>query len=472
MTEREITAFQEYTEGMNRRDSFKEIKSLIEDDRRLIGRILVICGLRRTGKTTLMKQVLCGTSVKIENCIFLEVQDGDTMKDVDKRIEEEYRNGKTVIAIDGITKVCDFINVSAILADCFSKRGMKIIVTGADSLSIIFAEENELYDRTCSVNTTHISYAEHCRVLKTRGMDEYIEHGGIMNKCGDENAIEDYESVQKYLDDAVASNIANSLKNNTDISYRDSALKGLSRCELREAVEKAVGLYSGKVNKSIIKSGENAKEFAEIINDYEGMNVSVTPRMIEELEKWFKAIGFLSLLEEREYEKTTDGWKALGSVYAYHIVQPAIRYNCLKNMSFSDEEIKEDMIEQIALFDTMNALPENRYLVCRLKFNVPENIRYMLIYDKSENKYWCFEIKYTSEPFEENSKDKADIKAETQKATDYFYGDRENICVLYNGKSVTDTTGTEYYNISDFLFAVDEYRDMDKAMEQVKNCKG
>ena len=57
-------------------------------------------------------------------------------------------------------------------------------------------------------------------------------------------------------------------------------------------------------------------------------------------------------------------------------------------------------------------------------------------------------------------------------ATDYFYGDRENICVLYNGKSVTDTTGTEYYNISDFLFAVDEYRDMDKAMEQVKKCKG
>ncbi len=38
----ELTAFQEDTEGMNRRDSFKEIKSLIEDDRRLIGRILVI----------------------------------------------------------------------------------------------------------------------------------------------------------------------------------------------------------------------------------------------------------------------------------------------------------------------------------------------------------------------------------------------------------------------------------------------
>ena len=93
------------------------------------------------------------------------------------------------------------------------------------------------------------------------------------------------------------------------------------------------------------------------------------------------------------------------------------------------------------------------------------------LYDKSENKYWCFEIKYTSEPFEENSKDKADIKAEIQKATDYFYGDRENICVLYNGKSVTDMTGTEYYNISDFLFAVDEYADMDKAMEKLENSR-
>ena len=100
----------------------------------------------------------------------------------------------------------------------------------------------------------------------------------------------------------------------------------------------------------------------------------------------------------------------------------------------------------------------------------------MLICNKYENKYWGFEIKHTSNPFneyDENGKyigqDKTLINTETQEVVDEYYGNRENISVLYNGKPMIAATGTEYYNIADFLVAVDKYRDMDKAMALLKD---
>lgn len=527
MTERIIATFKENIKGMNKRGTFTKIKSFVEGDECYKGKILAIYGLRRTGKTTLMGQVICETGIRTDNCVFLGMQDNDTMADLEKRIIEEQKKGKTVIFIDEITKASDFISNSSALSDCFAKEGIKIVITGTDSLSISFAEEGELYDRICKVNTTYISFAEHCRVFQTNNLDDYIEHGGIMAKTGDEKTITDYESMLKYLDSAVSSNIANSLKNNTDLDERDSSLKGLSRFELRSIVEKITELYSGKIStaicekqfKSVKLNHTNYKlsdiadkevvntlvmkknEIAEIINADEEIKVDVTPQMIEELERWLKTLDLLSVVEERTFEKVMGSWKTYKPVYAYHIVQPAIKYNHLRKaieyvkesekylclnehqqeeyMRFLEEKVKENMTEQIVIFDVMNSLPQNRYMVCKLNFLTNNDTvgKYdMLIYDKHENKYWGFLIKHTSNPFNEYDEHgkyigqgKNLINAEIQEVVNEYYGNRESIGVLYNGKPTITTTGTEYYNISDFLFAVDKYRDMYKAMELLKN---
>lgn len=223
--------------------------------------------------------------------------------------------------------------------------------------------------------------------------------------------------------------------------------------------------------------------------------------MIEELERWLKTLNLLSVIEERTFEKVMGSWKTYKPVYAYHIVQPAIKYNHLRKaieyikenekyiclnehqqeeyMRFLEEKVKENMTEQIVIFDVMNSLPQNRYMVCKLNFltnNDTVGEYDMLIYDKHENKYWGFLIKHTSNPFNEYDEHgkyigqgKILINAEIQEVVNEYYGNRENIGVLYNGKPTITTTGTEYYNISDFLFAVDKYRDMDKAMELLKN---
>ena len=73
-------------------------------------------------------------------------------------------------------------------------------------------------------------------------------------------------SILKYIDSAVSSNIANSLKKNTDLDERDSLLIGLSFPDLKSIVQKAAELYSGIINKSICKASGGILRYHLLIN--------------------------------------------------------------------------------------------------------------------------------------------------------------------------------------------------------------
>ena len=132
---------------MNKRKAFAMLKDFVLGDECYQGKILAVYGLKRTGKTTLLKQLLCDIDAYTASCAFLEMQDSDIMKTLERKITEEQEKGKAVIFINEITIVSDFINNSSSLADCFAKAGVRIIISGKDSLSVAFAEDYELYDR-------------------------------------------------------------------------------------------------------------------------------------------------------------------------------------------------------------------------------------------------------------------------------------------------------------------------------------
>lgn len=149
----------------------------------------------------------------------------------------------------------DFINNSSVLADCFAKAGVRIIISGKDSLSVAFAEDYELYDRVRKVNTTYTSFAEYHTLFPSEDINDYIRYGGLFYKNEAEKSTIGYENILSYLHDAVTMNIANSLKNNADIDKRDSAFKNINETELAELksiTEKVVGLYSGSPDGEII----------------------------------------------------------------------------------------------------------------------------------------------------------------------------------------------------------------------------
>ena len=488
MKEVNLKTFTADISDMNKRKAFATLKDFVLGDECYQGEILAVYGLKRTGKTTLLKQLLSDIDAYTSSCAVLEMQDSDTMKMLERRIEEEQAKGKTIIFINEITKVSDFINNSASLADCFAKAGARIIISGTDSLSIAFAEDYELYDRVRKVNTTYTSFAEYHTLFPLENINDYIRYGGLFYKNEAEKSVNGYENILSYLHDAVTMNIANSLKNNADIDERDSALKNINETELadfKSITENVVGLYSGSTDGEIITAltdkKDNAEQFARMIGSGKNADCYITSQMIKELENWLKEIGFLAFIEKRTFTNVSGVWKTLPPTHEYHIVQPAVRYSFLKKAIESvkeryqhlDKQRKKEMAEtlnrnmfdeivgQTVIFDVMNSLPDERYIVCKPEFmheNRIINGYDMLIYDRQENSYRYFLIRRKSDDYADN------IDEITSVAESHF-GECKNVCTLYVEKSTNGFVGGECYNISDFLIAVDKYRDMGKVMQ-------
>lgn len=429
MKEVNLKTFTADISDMNKRKAFATLKDFVLGDECYQGEILAVYGLKRTGKATLLKQLFSDINAYTSSCAFLEMQDSDTMKMLERRIEEEQAKGKTVIFINEITKVSDFINNSASLADCFAKAGARIIISGKDSLSVAFPEDYELYDRVRKVNTTYTSFAEYHTLFPLENIYDYIRYGGLFYKNEAEKSLNRYENILSYLHDAVTMNIANSLKNNADIDERASALKNINETELKRITENVVGLYSGLADGEIITAltdkKDNAEQFARMIGSGKNADCYITTQMIKELEKRLKEIGFLAFIEKITFAKASGVWETLPPTHEYHIVQPAVRYSFLKKAVESeieryqhlDKQRQKEMAEtlnrnmfdeivgQTVIFDVMNSLPDERYIVCKPEFmheNRIINGYDMLIYDRQENSYRYFLIRRKSDDYADN----------------------------------------------------------------------
>lgn len=487
-----------------------EIKRFIESDDELEGKILVLYGLRRTGKTTMMEQVISDYYSK-KKCAFYEVTDKDNIDDIRDTIIFEQEKGTSIICFDEITKAKDFITSSSILPNIFAKEGMKIIVAGTDSLGFSFAEETELFDRTERIRTTHISFAEHCEVLGVRDIDDYIMYGGLMRKGETDKKVYDYKSAKKYLDSAVSGNIASSIKNDP----HNNELKKLSIEEIRSIVEKLVEIYSGSFNKEqmqeelkkvsingaidlltkseyrdylkpvFLQKRDITRDFTKVINADTIISTEITDNIVLLFEQYLIDMDLLSAINKKEFRYTDEfGWLESPTQKEFYIIQPAIKYHHLqKGKEFIenevyyqtlpqelknkiqkklDENIKGDMIKQIIIFDVSKELSNSHYFVCKPEFyiNGQKKGEYdMLIYDNEANKYWAFEIKHTTNPYYKQEQQLQDPVL--KKVIDSKYGNRENVCVLYRGNPFISSTGTLYFNITDFLVAIKKYKDVD-----------
>lgn len=494
-----------------KREKYSDIEKFFSDNKCRDGKILVLYGLRRTGKTTLIEQLL--DNYDETSAVYYQATKMDCMNDINKMIIEAKNDGIKIVCIDEITKVNDFVENSAILSDIFAKNGINIIVAGTDSLGFLFAAEGELLDRICKIQTTHIPFAEHCEVLDINDIDDYIQFGGLMKKGEPkERYINDYESACKYLDSSVADNIAHSIKS----SDKETSLDKLKETDIRLLIKKLVEKYSGRFDVKNIKSklskvsvnypvsklneidvDDNIieklvydekkirKEFLDELNISGDFSVEIDDKMVLETRKFMMDMDVLSFIKTIEYDYHEElGWIEGVPNFEYYIIQPAIKYYFLeegkkfieekdfyrsltsqqKNFMQNklDEKIKGDMTEQIVIFDTSKDLDKRKYMVCKPTFKENKNPigEYdMLIYDKNKNSYWAFEIKHTSNPY--YKQEQYITNPFLKEVIDNNYGHRENVAVLYRGNPFKSETGTFYFNITDFMKAVHKYRDID-----------
>ena len=199
-----------------KRDCFEQLQKYVNGSG--YGRVCLVYGLRRTGKTTMILQALNEMSEEqLRKAVYIKAKSTDTMAAMDRDLRKLQGLGYKYIFIDEVTLMPDFIDSAALFSDIYAAMGMKIVLSGTDSLGFWFALRQELYDRAVTIHTTFIPYREHSRILGIDSIDEYIRYGGTLRAGelafddddvnAEDASFRDDETTRRYIDTAICENI-------------------------------------------------------------------------------------------------------------------------------------------------------------------------------------------------------------------------------------------------------------------------
>ena len=465
------------------------------------GKICILYGLRRTGKTTLLFQML--SELPIEKTAYIKVQTIDDMSRLTKDLKALFELGYRYVFIDEITLLNDFIDTAAVLSDVFSMMGMKIVVSGTDSLGFAMANRDELYDRSVTIHTSFIPFREYARLLNIRSVDSYIEYGGTLkmenmsfddpDAAFDEVAFRDDESTRKYIDTAISRNIQHTLKNDHYGEYFNQLRELYEKGELTNVINRIVQhmnhrfvlrvvedefkshdfgsakellLHDLPAERATVLYDVNEKQILERlkaiieVKEKSETTVPITQEHIDKVKKYLLMLDLIVNCPER-YESGKQ---------AEHIVfsQPGMRYAIAKALVYSLmqdayfasiseadkayitgkilDDVKGRMLEDIVLLEVRKTAPSTMEAF-KFKFDAGGEFD-MVIYDKAGQNCRIYEIKHSTEVNEKQTIHLRD--AEKCQIVEKRFGPISGKFVLYRGKD-TFAEGVQYLNVENFL---------------------
>ena len=465
------------------------------------GKICILYGLRRTGKTTLLFQML--SELPIEKTAYIKVQTIDDMSRLTKDLKALYELGYRYAFIDEITLLSDFIDTAAVLSDVFSMMGMKIVVSGTDSLGFAMANRDELYDRSVTIHTSFIPFREYARLLNIRSVDSYIEYGGTLkmenmsfddpDAAFDEVAFRDDESTRKYIDTAISRNIQHTLKNDHYGEYFNQLRELYEKGELTNVINRIVQhmnhrfvlrvvedefkshdfgsakellLHDLPAKRATVLYDVNEKQILERlkaiieVKEKSETTVSITQEHIDKVKKYLLMLDLIVNCPER-YES---GKQAEHIVFSQsgmrYAIAKALVYSLMQDAYFASipeadkayitgkilDDVKGRMLEDIVLLEVCKAAPSTMEAF-KFKFDAGGEFD-MVIYDKAGQNCRIYEIKHSTETNEKQTLHLRD--AEKCQIIENRFGPISGKFVLYRGKDKF-AEGVQYLNVENFL---------------------
>ena len=465
------------------------------------GKICILYGLRRTGKTTLLFQML--SELPIEKTAYIKVQTIDDMSRLTKDLKALYELGYRYAFIDEITLLSDFIDTAAVLSDVFSMMGMKIVVSGTDSLGFAMANRDELYDRSVTIHTSFIPFREYARLLNIRSVDSYIEYGGTLkmenmsfddpDAAFDEVAFRDDESTRKYIDTAISRNIQHTLKNDHYGEYFNQLRELYEKGELTNVINRIVQhmnhrfvlrvvedefkshdfgsakellLHDLPAKRATVLYDVNEKQILERlkaiieVKEKSETTLSITQEHIDKVKKYLLMLDLIVNCPER-YES---GKQAEHIVFSQsgmrYAIAKALVYSLMQDAYFASipeadkayitgkilDDVKGRMLEDIVLLEVCKAAPSTMEAF-KFKFDAGGEFD-MVIYDKTSQNCRIYEIKHSTETNEKQTLHLRD--AEKCQIIENRFGPISGKFVLYRGKD-TLAEGVQYLNVENYL---------------------
>ena len=482
-----------------KRDCFSTLQKFVAGS--YDGKICILYGLRRTGKTTLLFQML--SELPIEKTAYIKVQTIDDMSRLTKDLKALFELGYRYVFIDEITLLNDFIDTAAVLSDVFSMMGMKIVVSGTDSLGFAMANRDELYDRSVTIHTSFIPFREYARLLNIRSVDSYIEYGGTLkmenmsfddpDAAFDEVAFRDDESTRKYIDTAISRNIQHTLKNDHYGEYFNQLRELYEKGELTNVINRIVQhmnhrfvlrvvedefkshdfgsakellLHDLPAERATVLYDVNEKQILERlkaiieVKEKSETTVPITQEHIDKVKKYLLMLDLIVNCPERyESGKQTEHivFSQPGMRYA---IAKALVYSLMQDAYFASiseadkayitgkilDDVKGRMLEDIVLLEVCKAAPSTMEAF-KFKFDAGGEFD-MVIYDKAGQNCRIYEIKHSTEVNEKQTIHLRD--AEKCQIVEKRFGPISGKFVLYRGKD-TFAEGVQYLNVEYFL---------------------
>lgn len=490
-----LSTFSASVRRYRKRECFRQLHDYIYGE--LQDKVLILYGLRRTGKTTMIRQIFAGMSdAELSKAVFIQITARDTLADVNRDLKMLEAQGFRYVFLDEVTLMEDFIEGAALFSDVFAACGMKVVLSGADSLGFLFTEDEQLYDRCILLHTTFIPYREFESVLGIHGIDEYIRYGGTMSLGGvhydETSTFASKESADEYVDTAIARNIQHSLRcyqyEGHFLHLRDLYERNGLTSAINRVVEDINHRFTLEVLTQDFKSHDLGISASNLRRDRENPTdildhidlAAVTESLRQLLDirnraEQTVALDDIHAAEIKEYLDLLDLTQDIDVRYLPDvsrrssrtvIAQPGLRYaqadalirSLLLDETFSAlslpertavqerilTEIRGRMLEDIVLLETKLANPKKQVFV--LQFSVGEFD--MVVFDPVAGSCQIFEIKHSAEIAPQQYRHLIDEEKCAQ--AEHRYGPITGKFVLYRGESqVID--GIQYQNVEEYL---------------------
>jgi hypothetical protein len=478
------------------RGIYKDLQEYVYGEN--IDKVFILYGLRRTGKTTLIRQIILNMDENdFSKTAFVQVDKNSTLADMNQDLKFLLKNGFKYVFIDEVTLIEDFVEGAALFSDVFVASGMKIVLSGTDSLGFFFSEDEQLYDRCVFLHTTFIPYKEFEEVLGIKGIDNYICYGGTMSLGGihynTKSTFATEKSVDEYVDSAISKNIQHSLKCYQYGNHFRALYSLYKKNELTNAINRVVedvnhrftievltkdfishdlgisarNLRNDRKQPNDILDNIDKKEFTQNlmklleIKNKEDQTIEILEEHKREIKEYLEALDLIVDIDVQTLPVEND------KLYKTVVTQPGMRYSQAKNLIQSllldkefqnlslDErnevinrilsDIKGRMMEDIVLLETKLSKVDKQ--VFKLQFKVGEFD--MVIFDKDNSSCEIYEIKHSDKQAKEQYKHLIDN--EKLEKTKFRYGKITRRVVIYRGEDFILENGIEYKNVEKYL---------------------
>lgn len=483
-----------------RRDCYAVLSRYLQGDD---DRVCVLYGLRRTGKTTMIRQaVLDMDPDDAAHAAYILVDGRTTTSDLERDLRRLDSMGFTRVFVDEATLMRDFVDGAALLPDVFARMGMRIVLSGTDSLGFWLSETTSLYDRAVTIHTTLIPFREHSRLLGTDDIDDYIMYGGTLRRGSldienwewemDDVTFRDEEHMRSYSDLAIARNIQNTLRNASygrymlhlvDLSEADELTGAINRViedlghrfllSVLDGIYDSPNLQEAKHNlanrgdRSLSGIDEEAvigrmREMLEI-SDAGDRSIPLTDAHVHEIGEFLRALDLVSDIRVMNSDPgIPDSREAL-------ILQPGMRYcqaEALVRSLSEDPSLRMDwearervrgivldsvrgrILEEIVLYETAEALGRE-FTVSRFRFGIRGGEFDMAVHDTRTGRTAVFEVKHSARVSPSQRRHLSD--PEKVASVEGRLGPVVGRYVLYRGEGGTTEDDVGYLNVEEYL---------------------